>query len=127
MKYMLLVYSDEGAWSEEEQRSCMAESSALANRLHQEGKCIDVAALQSVSVATGVRVRDGKAQMTDGPFAESREQLGYYLIDVENLDAAIAIAREIPGAARGTIEIRPLVELPALSYMHDNTNFSAAR
>lgn len=68
-----------------------------------------------METATSVRVRDGKKLVTDGPFAETREQLGgYYLIDAENLDEAIAIAGRIPAARKGTVEIRPIVELPGL-------------
>jgi hypothetical protein len=113
MKYMLLVYSDEATWSEEDRRECCRESFALANRLHAEGKCLAAAPLESVSVATTVRMRGGKAQVTDGPFAETREQLGgYYVIEAEDLDVAIGIAQQIPAANRAAIEIRPLVELP---------------
>jgi hypothetical protein len=115
MKYMLLIYSDEAAWTEEERQQCFADSGELAKRLHQAGKYISASPLQSVTVATSVRVRDGKAKVIDGPFAETREQLGgYFMIEAANLDEALSIAAQIPGAKKGTIEVRPVVELPGL-------------
>ena len=115
MKYMLLIYSDENAWTESERERCMADSTQLCHALHAQGQYLGASPLHHVVMATSVRVRDGKRFVTDGPFAETREQLGgYFLIDVDNLDAAIAIASRIPGAKKGTVEIRPLCELLGL-------------
>ena len=115
MKYMLLIYSDEAAWTEEERQQCFADSTELTQQLDTEGKYVSAAPLHSVAVATSVRIRDGRMHVIDGPFAETREQLGgYFLIDAANLDEAISIAAQIPAAAKGTIEVRPLVELPGL-------------
>jgi hypothetical protein len=116
MKYMLLIYGDEKAWTQNELEDCYKESSHLVQQLRASGQCLSSAPLHSVTTATSVQVRDGKKFVTDGPFAETREQLGgFYLIDAEHLDAAIAIAERIPAARKGTVEIRPIVELPGLS------------
>jgi hypothetical protein len=115
MKYMLLIYSDEKAWAEGEREQCFAESTALTQELHQQGKYLGASPLHPVATATSVRVRQGKRQVTDGPFAETREQLGgYFLIDAANLDEAIDIAGRIPGARKGTVEVRPVLELEGL-------------
>ena len=119
MKYMLLIYGAECSWTDEERRACMIESMDVCNELETQGKFIAASPLHSVQTATSVRVRDGKRHVTDGPFAETTEQLGgYYIIDVANLDEAIAIASRIPPAKKGTVEIRPLFdtsELPQLN------------
>jgi hypothetical protein len=113
MKYMLLIYGDEGCWTESERKECMLESMAICDELEAERKWIASSPLHSVTTATSVRVRDGKKLVTDGPFAETTEQLGgYYIIDVEHLDEAIAIAGRLPPATKGTVEIRPLFPLP---------------
>jgi hypothetical protein len=115
MKYMLLVYLDEKALTEEERAHCYADSAQLAQELSSNGKYLDASPLHSVATATSVRVREGKRLVTDGPFAETREQLGgYYLIEAKNLDEAIAVAERIPPARVGTIEIRPLMEIQGL-------------
>jgi hypothetical protein len=115
MKYMLLIYSDEQDWSEDQREHCYAESTQLANDLRASGQYLGANPLQSVSTATSVRVRDGKQTVTDGPFAETHEQLGgYFLIDANDLDEAIGIASRIPGARMGTVEIRPVIEIPGL-------------
>jgi len=115
MKYMLLVYSDEQAWSEDEREHCYMESAQLARQLSESGEYLAAAPLHSVTTATSVRMRDGKRLVTDGPFAETREQLGgYYLIEAADLDAAIEIAARIPGARLGTIEIRPVLGISGL-------------
>jgi hypothetical protein len=115
MKYMLLVYSDENVWAEGERAQCMAESTALTHELHKAGKFLGASPLHPVATATSVRVRKGKRQVTDGPFAETHEQLGgYFLIEAANLDEAIDIASRIPGARKGTVEVRPVVELEGL-------------
>jgi hypothetical protein len=112
MKYMLLIYSDENAWTQDEMEQCYTDSVQLTQELNAKGQYIGAAPLHSVAMATSVRVRDGKKLVTDGPFAETREQLGgYFLIDAKDLDEAIAIAERIPSVHKGTVEIRPIVEL----------------
>ena len=115
MKYMLLIYGVEDALTEAEREHCYAESTALAHRLREKGQYLGASPLRPVATATSVRVRDGKRVIIDGPFAETREQLGgYYLIDAKDLDEAIDIAGRIPGARVGTVEIRPILELEGL-------------
>jgi hypothetical protein len=109
---MLLIYSDENAWTQNEMESCYAESTQLTQELNANGQYLGASPLHSVAMATSVRVREGKKLVTDGPFAETREQLGgYFLIEAQDLDEAIAIAERIPSARKGTVEIRPVVEL----------------
>ena len=115
MKYMLLVYSDEQAWGEAEREHCFEESTQLAHQLKAGGQYLAASPLQPVASATSVRVRNGKRLVTDGPFAETREQLGgYFLIEAKGLDEAISIAARIPGAGKGTVEVRPVLELAGL-------------
>jgi hypothetical protein len=115
MKYMLLIYSDENAWTESEREHCYAESIELTQQLHSSGRFCGASPLHPVAAATSVRVRDGKRLVTDGPFAETREQLGgYFLVDAKDLDEAIEIAGRIPGARKGTVEVRPVMELAGL-------------
>jgi len=115
MKYMLLIYLEENAMSEAERNHCYVESAQLAQNLHSNGQFLATAPLHPVATATSVRVREGKRLVTDGPFAETREQLGgFFLIDALNLDEAIGIAARIPGARIGTVEIRPVIEVPGL-------------
>lgn len=115
MKYLLLVYTDEKSWSPEDRDRCFAESARLCRDLVEGGQYLSANPLQPVAAATSVRVRNGKSIVTDGPFAETREQLGgYFLIDAANLDEAIQIAGRIPGACKGTVEIRPVLEVPGL-------------
>ena len=115
MKYMLLIYSDENAWIQSEREQCFAESIELTQQLHKKGQYLGASPLHPVATATSVRIRDGKKLVTDGPFAETREQLGgYFLIDARDLDEAIAIAGHIPGVHKGTVEIRPILELTGL-------------
>jgi hypothetical protein len=115
MKYMLLMYGAENCWTEEQRKACMIESMAICDELAAQGKYIASAPLHSVTTATSLRVRDGKRLITDGPFAETTEQLGgYYIIDVENLDEAIAIAGRLPPATKGTVEIRPVFDVSNL-------------
>jgi hypothetical protein len=112
MKYMLLIYQQEGLLDDAGMQACYQESVALTHKMHANGAYLAASPLQSVASATSVRVRDGKRLVTDGPFAETREQLGgYYLIEAANLDEAIAYAAEIPGAKIGTVEVRPIVDL----------------
>ena len=115
MKYLLLIYADEQAWTPDERELCYRESTDLAHQLHAKGQFVATAPLHPVATATSVRVREGKALITDGPFAETREQLGgFFLIDAKDLDEAIAIAGQIPGARKGTVEIRPVLEISGL-------------
>ena len=115
MKYMLLVYLEENAMDATEREHCYVESTQLTHDLNSKGQYLAASPLQPVSTARSVRVRDGKRLVTDGPFAEVREQLGgYFLIDVKDLDEAIGIAARIPGARKGTVEIRPVMELAGL-------------
>jgi len=115
MKYMLLVYLDEKALSDSDREHCYVESAQLAQDLSSSGKYVSAGPLHPVAMATSVRVRNGKRLVTDGPFAETREQLGgYYLIDARDLDDAMSIAERIPVAKVGTIEIRPVLEIMGL-------------
>jgi hypothetical protein len=115
MKYMLLVYMDEKAMDRTEREHCYAESAKLTRELAVSGQYVAASPLHPVATATSVRVRDGKTLKTDGPFAETREQLGgFYMINAKNLDEAIGIAARIPPARLGTIEIRPVMEIAGL-------------
>ncbi len=115
MKYMLLIYHDEQVLSESERQDCYAESTQLAHQLRLNGQYLAANPLHPTSMATSVRVRDGKRLVTDGPFAETREQLGgYFLIDAKNLDDALDVAARIPMARKGTVEVRPVIEIPGL-------------
>jgi hypothetical protein len=115
---MLLCYDDEPAWAAAGQAAldgARNEGIRLTHRLHERGQYLAAAPLQLVATAKCVRVRDGVRQVTDGPFAETRETLGgYYLIDVPNLDEAIAVAAQHSGARLGSVEIRPVIEFAAL-------------
>ncbi len=115
MKYLLLIYTNEAAWGEGEREKCYEESTQLIHELNAKGQYLGALPLQSVAAATSVRIRNGKRLVTDGPFAETHEQLGgFFLIEAKDLDDAIAIASRIPGARKGTVEVRPAVELPGL-------------
>ncbi len=115
IKYLLLIYSEEGIWPPYELEVARDESVQLCQRLHKQGQYPSAAPLHPISTATCVRVRDGQRIVSDGPYAETKEQLaGYFLIDVASLDEAISVAERIPGTTRGTTEIRPIVELPGL-------------
>jgi len=115
MKYMLLVYMDEHAMSDVEREHCYVESAQLAQDLSTSGQYLGAGPLHPVATATSIRVRNGKRLVTDGPFAETREQLGgYYLVDARDLDEAMSIAERIPGAKFGTIEVRPVLEITGL-------------
>lgn len=115
MKYMLLIYQDEQVLSREEYEQCYKDSATLTQELNSKGKYIAANPLHSVTTAKSVRVREGKRLVTDGPFAETREQLGgYFLINAANIDEATEIASQIPGAKNGTVEIRPVMEIEGL-------------
>ncbi len=115
MQYMFLLYHDEYSLSETDRAQCYAESAGYARELQASGKRVLAAPLQPTLTATSVRTREGKRVVTDGPYAETREQLGgFFLVDAKNLDEAIEIAENIPAGRYGTVEIRPVVEVPGL-------------
>ena len=115
MKYIMLIYSPEGAITEEQHAACVAKSTQLCHELAAQGRFLGASPLHPAATATCVRIRNGSRLITDGPFAETTEQLGgYYLIDAPNLDEALSIAARIPAAQWGTIEVRPVVELKGL-------------
>jgi hypothetical protein len=113
MQYMLLIYGEPGRWESfsEEQRNALYEDYfALSRRLRGEGKLVSSNELQPSSTATTVQVRGGDTEVTDGPFAETKEVLGgYYLIEASSLDEAIEWAAQIPSARHGKVEVRPIV------------------
>jgi hypothetical protein len=115
MKYLCLIYTDEavtGKLSKDEGGQMMAEYGAFTKDIQASGKYIGGNPLQPISTATTVRVRNGKVSTTDGPFAETKEQLaGYYLIDAKDLNDAIQVGSRIPGAKIGSIEVRPIREM----------------
>lgn len=117
MKYMLLIYDAEQDWgklSEAEQGKIYSEYGQFSQEIRASGNYLAGAQLQPIATASSVRLRDGKQLVTDGPFAETHEQLGgYYLVEAANLDEAVAIAARIPSARMGTIEVRPVVEMGA--------------
>lgn len=115
MKYMLLMYSEESSWTDDERQRCLAKSIEVCHELAAEGKYVSASPLHPVATATSIRMQTGKPLVTDGPFAETREQLGgYYLVEAADLDEAIAIAHRLPGLSKGTVEIRPIWELDNL-------------
>lgn len=117
MKYLMLMYGAENSWTDAERTACMAESLKVCDDLKARRQYLDAAPLHPVATAATVRVRNGQTFVTAGPFAETTEQLGgYYVLDLPDLDAAIAVAERLPPAKKGTVEIRPIVEpdgLPA--------------
>src|SRR5688572_22525159 len=117
MKYMLLIYHNEQSWnalSDAEREQIYGEYGKLQEDLVSSGQFVAGSELQPVATATSVRVRDGKELITDGPFAETHEQLGgYFVVEAKNLDEASTIAARIPSARTGTIEVRPLAEMAA--------------
>jgi hypothetical protein len=115
MQYMLLIYQEENAPSEAQREQCYAESAQFAQQLNASGQYLASSPLHPTSTATSLRVQDGKRVVTDGPFAETREQLGgFFLIDVQDLDQAIDIAGRLPAGKWGTVEIRPVMEIAGL-------------
>jgi hypothetical protein len=112
MQYLLLIYDNEKKWAtmtEGDSKNIMQEYSTFTEELQKSGKLVAGDALQPTHTATTVRVREGKRLTTDGPFAETKEQLGgYYLVEAKDLDEAIAIAAKIPSARLGSIEVRPI-------------------
>jgi len=114
MKYLLLIYADEHgfeAMSEEERHEVYAAYEVLMKDLSEKGQSLAGDELQPTSTATTVQIRNGERLVTDGPYAETKEQLGgYFLIDVDDLDAAIDIAARIPSVHQGSIEVRPIAD-----------------
>ena len=113
MQYLLLIYRNEaglGSMTADDRKNMMAEYGAYTQSIIQSGHFKAGDGLQPTTTATSVRVRDGKIMTTDGPFAETREQLGgYYLVEAKDLDTALGIAARIPGAKTGSIEVRPVM------------------
>jgi hypothetical protein len=116
VQYLLLIYENEASWaalSEAEQGKIFQEYMDYSRRIRKSGNYVGGNALQPTSSATTVRVKNGKTLSTDGPFAETREQLGgYYLVEAKDLDEAIALAAGIPGARMGSVEVRPILPTP---------------
>jgi hypothetical protein len=112
MQYLMLIYHNEADWAKltpAQQGAMYQDYGQFTKEITEKGKFIAGSQLKPVATATTVRVRDGKRVTTDGPFAETKEQLGgYYLVDANDLDEAIAIAARIPSARNGSIEVRPL-------------------
>lgn len=116
MKYLLLIYVNEQTLNDSNREQCSTETAQLIQQLKSSGQFLATAPLYPTATATTVRVRDGKRLVTDGPFAETREQLGgYFLVDANDLDEAINIAERISVAKIGTIEIRPVIEIAGLN------------
>jgi hypothetical protein len=115
MKYMMLIYLDEKGLSDSDREHCYKESAEYAQQINANGQYLLAAPLHPTSTATSVRSREGRRLVTDGPFAETREQLGgFFLVDAKDLDEAIRIASAIPAGRWGTVEIRPLIEVSGL-------------
>lgn len=116
MKYLLLIYENEGAMaglSEAEQGKIFEEYMTYTRRIKKNGNYLGGEALQPVATATTVRLKNGKTLTTDGPFAETREQLGgFYLVEAKDLDEAIRLAADIPASRTGSIEVRPIMPTP---------------
>ena len=120
MQYMLLIYLNEPGPTEEQRTKCYQEMAAFCQKLDSEGKYVLTAPLHPTSMATSVRASSGKRLVTDGPFAETREQLGgFLLINAANLDEAIEIAKQTPAGQWGIVEIRPVIEVSGLPGEHD--------
>ena len=117
MKYLCLIYSDETQWTKvprPQMEEVMGEYMALIEDLRAKGNWLGSNRLQPTQTATTVRVREGRTTTTDGPFAETKEQLGgYFLLEARDLDQALQLAARIPGARYGSIEVRPIAEVPA--------------
>jgi hypothetical protein len=115
MKYLLLIYAAEDAYALGEREKCFEQSIALTHELKESGHYVHASPLELSHTATSVRVREGNATATDGPYAETREHLGgYYLVEAKDQDEAVEIAKRIPGARFGTVEVRPIKHLDGL-------------
>ena len=125
MKYAMLIYLDETGLSEAEREQCYRESTQYAQELHSSGRYLAAVPLQPTATATSIRVRGEKRMATDGPFAETREQLGgFFLVEAKDLDEAMDIAARIPAGRWGTVEIRPVVEVAGLPEQISSVNFA---
>lgn len=125
MKYTMLIYLDETGLSETEREQCYRESAQYAQELHSGGRYLAAVPLQPTATATSIRVRGEKHMVTDGPFAETREQLGgFFLVEAKDLDEAIDIAARIPAGRWGTVEIRPVVEVAGLPEQTSSVDFA---
>ena len=115
MQYLLLIYEDEKNWAkmtEAEKGRVISEYGQLTDDLKKSDRYVGGNPLQPISTATTVRVRNGKRLTTDGPFAETKEQLGgYYLIEAKDLDEALSLAARVPAARTGSIEVRPIMKM----------------
>ena len=115
MRYLLLIYLDEHALSDNERAECYLESTQLVRDLAASNNFLATAPLHPTASAKSIRVRQGKSMITEGPFAETREQLGgFFLIDVKDMSEALRVAARIPGARTGTVEVRPVIEIAGL-------------
>ncbi len=115
MKYILLIYSAEDVWQEDELAAARDQSVRVCHELNNQGSYLGAAPLDAAATAKCVAVRNGQTQVTDGPFTETKEHLvGYFLIDVADIQEAIKVASQVPGSTRGTTEIRPVIDLPGL-------------
>ncbi|MDQ8184017.1 YciI family protein [Pelagicoccus sp. SDUM812002] len=115
MKYLVLLYAEEGTWPPEEHKVALEKSIQICHELNAKKQYCGASPLQPPETAVSVRVRDGKRSVSDGPYAETKEHLGgYFLIDVPSIEDAIEIAARIPGSHRGTAEIRPVLEVTGL-------------
>ena len=126
MKYTMLIYLDETALSEAQREQCYRESAEYAQQLHSGGRYLSAVPLQPTATATSIRVREDRRVITDGPFAETRDQLGgFFLVEAKDLDEAIDIAAKIPAGRWGTVEIRPVVEVAGLPEQAPPVDFAS--
>jgi hypothetical protein len=115
MQYMLLIYLDENSLSEAERAQCYQDSAGFARQLHTRRQYVSAAPLYPTSSAKSVRVKNGKTMVTDGPFAETHEQLGgFFLIEAASIEKATEIASQIPAGRWGTVEVRPVLQVEGL-------------
>jgi hypothetical protein len=127
MKYAMLIYLDETGLTEQQREQCYRESARYARQLETSGKYLAAVPLHPTATATSIRIRGEKPVVTDGPFAETREQLGgFFLVEAKDLDEAIAIASKIPAGRWGTVEIRPVVEIGGLPEEEKSSREGAA-
>ena len=115
MKYIILIHSKEGVWAPEEHSVALEESIQLCHGLAAKGQYLHASPLQPSSTAVRVQVREGRATITNGPYAETTEIVaGYFLVEAASIEEVVEIAKQIPGARRGTAEVRPLMEVSTL-------------
>lgn len=115
MQYMLLIYLDENALTEAQREQCYQDSAGLARQLHTKRQYVSAAPLHPTSSAKSVRVKNGRTMVTDGPFAETHEQLGgFFLVEANSIEEATKIAGQIPAGKWGTVEVRPVLQVEGL-------------